>query len=142
MSIECRRLRRRAATQRSALRLATVEERARFARSTNEREPQAARNDVRKGGLAQRPTCIASIAVHRGHTSRSASAIGNGHLESPDRGQYTESANTPWTYPVTESPRTEKSPGENTRPSASAFACYFCFFFICTREVKGKEKKI
>lgn len=134
MSIECHRLRCHAATQRSALRLATVEERARFTRSTNEREPQAVRNGVRKGGLAQSPTCIASIAVHRGHTSRTTSAIGNGHLESPDRGQYTESANTPWTYHVTESPRTEKSPGENTRPSASAFARFFGFFLFAHAE--------
>lgn len=117
-----------------------MEERARFARSTNEREPRAARNDVRKGGLAQRPTCIASIAVHRGHTLRTTSAIGNGDLESPDRGQYTESANTPWTYPVPESPRTEKPRGKHT-PVRVSICLLFWVFFICTRGVKGRERE-
>lgn len=79
------------------------------------------------------------IAVHRGHTLRTTSAIGNGNLESPDRGQYTESANTPSTYPVPESPRTEKPGGKHT-PVRVSISLLFGSFYLHTRR-KGKIER-
>lgn len=80
--------------------------RARFARSANERELRAARNNApsRNGGLAYRPAGFASIAMHLPHVLALCSRaeplqhISCDHLEPPDRGKYTEKANNRSTY--------------------------------------------